>query len=157
MSIQRLIRREVGAQQKERVGTVVGDLRLIDFDGNGAGVWVVDVEVGGNNVLRDVPVKAQISRFYAQLGQTVTLRDTAKGRPEIVGPGERISGTLETIAYNLETQVGGAAVDSGFTFERVPFSFYATLDAAAPLGVLWADGVTAFNLVRIVDAQGNPV
>lgn len=157
MSIQRLIRREVGAQAETFVGTVVSELRLIDFDGSGGGVWVCDVEAGGNNVLRDVPVKAQVNRFYAQLGQTVTIKRTAKGRIEIIGPGERLSGELETIAYNLETQVGGTPVDSGFSFERVPFSFYATLDAAAPLGVLWADGVTPFNLVRIVDAAGNPV
>lgn len=151
--LKRLIRREVDGNRELIVGRVLSDPRLTDFDSLGGGRWVVDVEIGGANYLRNVPVKALgENRFYAQLGQTVSLRRNAQGRFEVVGPGDRLSQPLRTIEYDLATGVGGAPVTSGFVFERVAFSYYATADLTAPLDVLWADGVTAFNLVRVIPA-----
>lgn len=155
--LKQLVRREVDTQRETIVGKVLTDMDVTDFDGTGAGVFVADVEIGSNNFLRNVPVKANRNRFYAQRGQTVLLRRSTQGRYEIIGPGDRLSSPVVEIAYDLETQQGGAPVSSGFDFELVDFFHYETLDAAAPLDVLWADGVTPFNLSRIVDADGVPV
>lgn len=156
-NLKRLIRREVDSQREIIVGRVISEMQLVDFDGQGAGVFVCQVEIGSNNRLQGVPVKSQRGRNYAQLGQTVVLRRNAQGRYEIIGPGDRVSTAVEEKTYDLTTQNNVTTVDIGFTFERVPFSHYATLSGGAPLGVLWADGVTPFNLVRQLDAQGNPV
>jgi hypothetical protein len=156
-NLQRLVRREIKNMQENIVGTVISELRLIDFDGNSSGVWVCDVEIGSNHYLQDIPVKALSNRFHAQLGQSVLLRKNARGRYEVIGPGDRITKPLRRIGYNLATQVAGTPIDVGFTFDRVPFSYYQTVDLTAPLDVLWGDGVTPFGLVRIVDADGNPV
>lgn len=156
--LKRLLRREIAAQQQLLVGKVISEMRIVDFDGSGAGVFVADVEIGANNFLQGLPVKYNNGgRNYASLGQTVALKRNAQGRYEIIGPGDRLSTPVEEVAYDLTTQAGGAGVSTGFGSERVAYSFYATLDGTAPLGVLWADGVTPYNLVRIVDAQGNPV
>ncbi len=156
-SLKNLIRREVDRQKEVKIGTVISEPRISDFDGNGSGVWVVDLYLGDEDYLRNVPVKAVRSRFYAQLGQTVAARKSAQGRYEVVGPGNRVMGTRKDKTYDLETRNQQSSANTGFSSERVPFSHYETLDGGAPLGVLWADGVTPFNLVRIVDGDGNPV
>ncbi len=157
--LQRVINREVRAKREYRVGTVLTDPRITDFDGNGSGVWVVDVEVGDNNFLKNVPVKASGSgrRFYAQCGQTVLVRRNAGGRFDVTGPGDRAANPVVEKSYDLAALTEISSVNIGFTSERVAFSYYATLDGTAPLGVLWADGTTEFNLVRTLDADGNPV
>lgn len=156
-NLKNVVRREVDRQRETIVATVISDMSMTDFDGAGAGTWVVDVEIGSNNYLRNLPVKSNRNRFYAQRGQTVLLRRNAQGRYEVIQPGDRLAAPVERIEYDLETQVGGAAVDIGFSFEVVPYDFYETLDGSAPLGTLYADGVTPYNYVRVVDADGNPV
>lgn len=154
---QKLSRREIRNQAPVINGTVITAPHLIDFDGVGAGVWVCDVEVGANNYLKDVPVKQADSRFYAQLGQVVALRKNAQGRYEVVGPGDRASAPVVVKFYEIGNTSAISSQDIGFRFDRVAYSFYAGLSGGAPLGTFWADGVTPYNLVRIVDAQGNPV
>lgn len=156
-TLKRLIRREVGTQKETIVGTVLTETHITDFDGVGGGVFVVDVEVGANNYLRNVPVKANRNRFYAQIGQTVLLRRNAQGRYEVTAPGDRVASPVTEKSYDLGDGSEQSSNDLGFTSERVDLPFYETLDGISPSGVLWADGVTAFNLVRIVDALGNPV
>lgn len=154
---QQLIRREMRTQG-DRVGTIISEMTITDFDGNGAGVFSADVEIGSNNFLKGLPVKANNGgRNYASLGQTVLIRRNAQGRYEVVGPGDRLSTAVEEVGYDLAAQTPESTIDFGFGSERVDYDFYATLDGTAPLGVLWADGVTPYNLVRIIDAQGNPV
>lgn len=156
-SLKKLIRREIDSQNDTKIGTVLKDMRISDFDGGGSGVWVTDVHIGGDEYLRNVPIKASHTRFYAQLGQTVALRKGAQGRWEVVGPGDREIGIMDAKTYDLSDQTQQSTANVGFSFDRVPFSHYATLDAGASLGVLWADGVTPFNLVRVLDGDGNPV
>lgn len=155
-NLHRLMRREIKNLKDVLTGTVISELRLLDFDGNNSGVWVCDVEIGSNNYLKDVPVKALSNRFHAQLGQTVALQKNAQGRFEVIGPGLRVSKPVTTKYYNLATQIAGASIDTGFRFDRVPFSFYATVSGGLSY---WDDGdpTHPFNLVRIVDANGNPV
>lgn len=152
-----LIRREMNTQKETIVGTVLTESRIVDFDGMGSGVFVTDVEVGSNNFLSDVPIKANQNRFYAQVGQTVLLRRNAQGRYEVTAPGDRVASPVTEKGYDLSDGSEQSSQDLGFLSERVPFSHYATLDGTAPLGTLWNDGVTPFNLVRITDALGNPV
>lgn len=156
-NLKRLIRREVGTQKETIVGTVLTTARITDFDSLGSGVFVVDVEVGSNNYLANVPVKANKDRFYAQVGQTVLLRRNAQGRYEVTAPGDRVATPVTERGYDLTDGSQQSTQDIGFLSERVPYSHYATIDVAAPLGTLWNDGVTPYNLVRITDALGNPV
>jgi len=119
---------------------------------------VVDVDIGVGKILRDVPVKSSgRDHFYAQIGLPVTLRRTARGRVEVIGPGERVAGINSKILYTFGNTGGGTPILSGFTTELVPFSYYATLAAGATLGVIFNNGTTPFNYSRILNAYGVPV
>ena len=156
-ALKKLSRREIRAQNDSLIGTIIKAPNVIIFDANDAGCWVVDVEIGSNQYLKDVPVKAIENRFYAQLGQIVSLRRNAQGRFEVVGPGDRVTSPMVIKEYNIGVTSAVSSTDYGFGYDRVPFSYYATLDGGAPLGVVFGDGSTPFNYVRIVDAQGSPV
>jgi hypothetical protein len=157
-NLKRLIRREVDRQKEVKIGTVLNEMHLQDFDGGGSGVWVSHVSIGSDEYLRDVPVKAQHSRFYAQIGQTVALRKSAQGRWEIVGPGDRAMGIMVSKTYTLATGALQTTENIGFYSNPVPFDYYATADLSAPLDVLWADTVTPFGLIQIISAKtGLPV
>ena len=151
-ALKSLIRREVNRQKESKIGTVLSNVHLTDFDAQGSGVWVVDVEIGSNHYLRNVPVKAIHSRFFAQLGQVVSLRRNAQGRWEVTGPGDRLSVAKGVKTYDLTTRAQQSASVQGWISDRKPFEYYQTLSGGAPLGVLWADTVTPFNLVAIVAA-----
>lgn len=157
-AVKRVIRREINRQRETRIGTVISDPELSDFDGNSSGVFVAHIDIGAEDFLRNVPIKAAHTRFYAQIGQSVLLHKSAQGRWEAVGPGERVSGNLVTRRYDLSDQSQqGGDVNRHFTYEVLPWSYYATLDAGSPSGVIWNDGVTPLNYKRIVDGDGNPI
>lgn len=122
------IRREITSRGETIVGTVIGKLRMQRFDQTtlGAPVWVVDIEVGSNNYLKNVPVKAGAngSRFYAQLGQTVLLRRNALGRFQVVAPGDRVSTPVTIKTYDLTDGSETGSADEGFQAQVVPFEFY---------------------------------
>lgn len=149
-TLKSLMRREVDRQRDHRIGTVLSEMRLTDFDSGGSGVFVVDIEIGSNNYLHDVPVKGLRDRFHAQLQQTVELRRGAQGRWEVVGPGNRalVGGGIKT--YDLSARTNQTTTTQGWVSDRVDFDYYQTVDGAAPLGVLFGDGVTPFGFVRIV-------
>ena len=155
-NLARLLRRERLANREVLIGTVVSEVSVRDMDGNASGVWLVKVDIGSNRLI-EVPIKSTQGRNYAQLGQTVQLRRTAAGRFAVTGPGGRLTAIATETSYDLSTGSSTGSVDVGFSSEVVAFSYYATLDGGAGLGVLWGDGVTPFNLVRQLDAQGNPV
>jgi hypothetical protein len=124
-----LIRREFLARKELLVGTVIGSIRPDRFDDDqpGAGVmWVVDIEIGSNRPLLNVPVKSagDGGRFYANLGQTVLLRRSLLGRYMVVGPGDRVSGQLTTTEYDLTTEGAVASSALGFSAQVDPFEFY---------------------------------
>ncbi len=127
---QRIVR-EIQNREPFISGTVIGRLRIQRFDGTGPGsgvMWVVDVEIGSNRPMLNVPVKASGDggRFYAQDGAAVLLRRNASGRFQVVGPGDRANAPMVTSEYDLATlqQIG---VDSSLGASRVlePFEFYA--------------------------------
>ncbi len=129
-----LIRREFLSRKELLVGTVIGEQRAARFDGTapGAGVmWVCDVEIGSNNPLFNVPVKAGAhgGRFFAGLGQTVVLRRSLTGRYQVIGPGDRVSTQMEIIEYNAVAK--DVAVQTQLGFQQVvdPFEVYQGLSA----------------------------
>lgn len=124
-----LIRREFLAKKEFLVGTVIGEKRPIRFDGTapGAGVvWVCDVEIGSNNPLLNVPIKGSGDggRFFASLGSVVLLRRNLLGRYQVIGPGDRCAGELETTFYNLVTQDVVVTSSRGFAQVIDPYEFY---------------------------------
>lgn len=154
--IKGLIRREIEAR-KDLVGTVLKKRELVQFDGTGAtGVWVVDVDVGGNRVLRDVPVKAGSdgSRFYADINQTVLLRRNTQGRFDVIGPADRVAAQAVEKEYDLQAGTEVSSRSVGFTVNKVPFEFYQGGGVGASR---WNDGVTPFPKVQILDGDGNEV
>ena len=157
-----LIKREMSSRRELRQGTVITIQTLKNFDVSGvagapgAPCWVVDVETSGNNILRDVPIKASGSgsRFYADRGQAVLMRRNADGRYQIVAPGDRKAAPASLKYYNLLTQnQSGATVNLGFTFNRQEFHYY---EGDGSTFSRWNDGVTPWNVVLLVDADGNP-
>ena len=157
-NLKRLIRREINRQREVKIGTVLTEPKLVDFDGMGIGLWCIDVHFGGEDYLRNVPVKAVHSRFFAQVGQTVALRKGAQGRWEAVGPGDRAIGSMVAKTYDLETRTEQTTGSIGFYSERVGLQYYSTLDGTSPTGIIFGDGVTHFGLIRIIDAStGLPV
>ena len=150
-----LIRREFLSRKELLVGTVIGEQRAARFDGTapGAGVmWVCDVEIGSNNPLFNVPVKAGAhgGRFFAGLGQTVVLRRSLTGRYQVIGPGDRVSTQMEIIEYNAVAK--DVAVQTQLGFQQVvdPFEVYQGLSA-----MLGNPSITFANEVaRIAQALG---
>lgn len=158
MSLQRLIKRESDSR-RPLVGTVIKKPFLISFDAASSPVWAVDVDIGANRRLRNVPVKNFGGSIrYADLNSAVKLENTLLGRFEVVGPAERVIGALQTQVYNLETQVPeGAATNQGFTVRQEEFDYFETLDGASASGTLWSNGVTPFEVFTLLDGDGNPV
>lgn len=157
--IKPFIRREIKARQ-DLVGTVISDKFLKAANAGGSPVWVCDVNVGGEKVLRNVRIKgssAQGSRFYADRGQTVLLRRNTQGRFQIIGPADKIASIAGVNRYTIGNATATTAAQLGFTFEVVAFEFYEGPSPPTPGTSLWNDGVTPFPLVRILDADGNPV
>jgi hypothetical protein len=128
MTIRRMIRQEIIAREPEIVGKVLQSRSLMEFDGSSGGspVWVVDVDIGGDKILKNVPVKggSGMRRAYANIGQTVMLRRNALGRFDIVSPGDRVAGISKGNSYDLTTGAATAQPDQGFVVGAEPYSFY---------------------------------
>lgn len=122
------VRREIIARERDFVALVISQPRLIDFDQtvDGAPIWSCDLDIGGNRVVKNVPIKPNGagSRFYAQLNQTVLVRRTALGRLFVISPGDRVLGPRNTTSYSLETGDQVTAGTESFTREFFPFEFY---------------------------------
>lgn len=147
------VRREIKARQ-DRVGTVMGDMTLREYNAGAAPVWVCDVDIGSNRLLRDVPIKANASgsRFYAQRGQSVLLRRNTQGRYDIVGAADRLSAPGNVKTYILGTATPVSDTPQGFVTIVDPFEFYEGPTSGTPGTSLWNDGSTPFPSVRVVSA-----
>jgi hypothetical protein len=147
------IRREIRSRQ-DLTGRVMTAMTLREFNTGSAPVWVCDVDLGSNRLMRDVPIKgnANGSRFYAQRGQTVLMRRNTQGRYDIIGPADRLTAAGNVKTYTLGNGTPVTNTPQGFSFELVPFEFYKGTGTS-----LWNDGTTPFPYVRLLDALGNPV
>lgn len=127
-----LIRREIRNREHYIVATVISDLALKNSDqsdgsgGTGGPQWVVDLDIGSNRPLLNVPVKASGSgaRFYAQRGQVVTAKVLALGRMIVIGPGDAIGGEKVTTYYSLETSAEVSSESQGFQRVLYPLEFH---------------------------------
>lgn len=148
-----VMRREIRAR-RDLVGTVVSQRELIEFNLGASPVWVCDVDVGGNRIMCNVPIKGAETgqRFFAELGQAVALRRNTQGRYDIVGPSDKLSAIAVRKTYTLGVATPVATINEGFQISREPFEFYEGTATS-----LWNDGTTPFPLVRILDGQGNPI
>lgn len=127
MSLRRLIRQEIIARQQTIIGKVLSQRVRKDYDAGGGPVWVVDVDVGGERIMRDVLVKggSDGTTRYADRGQTVALRRNSLGRFDVIGPGDKVIGTTVVIDYVVATGIdNGTGVDFGFSHIARPYSFY---------------------------------
>ena len=125
MTTRELVRQEIIAREQTIVGKVVRARKLVEFDGSSA-VWVVDVDIGAEKVLKKVPVKggSGLRRSYADEGQTVVLRRNALGRFDVVGPGDRVAGVTKTKSYDYATGTPTVKPDIWFGVQIESFDYY---------------------------------
>ncbi len=127
MSMKALINREINARRERIRGVIVSNPIQRNFDPSGARFlgWVVDVDIGRDRLLRNVPVKINgpKARFYAKLGSPVFLEKDAQGRYQVVAPADRVpvGGGLLIIDEETLAETTGTV---GFTITREPFEFY---------------------------------
>ncbi len=125
---QRTIRREIQASNDRLRGTVASELRQTFFRPAQleAAMWVCDVIIDGDQVLRDVPVKinGQRARSYAAVGRPVFLERNARGRWQVIGPSDRQVAQGKLVELDLDTDVSATAGNTGFTTRREIFDFY---------------------------------
>ena len=137
-----LINREIDRKQQRIRGVVVTDPQLKEFDliGMDFPTWVVDVDIGRDQILRDVPIKINgpKARFYARAGSPVWLEKDAQGRYQITAPADRAKVQAKVIELDEDTGVAAPTGVEGFT--RV-----------------WNDGVNGFPKITVLDKDGNEV
>jgi hypothetical protein len=158
--LKQLIKRELKFRQEHIVGTVLNDLKILQFDqsGTGAPVWVASIDIGSNRVLQDVIVLAGVdgTRRYAKVGRSVILRQNTMGRYDVVGPADRIGSLANVKTYTVGVAAPVTTGGTGFQYFRVPFIWYANLPNPPNAG-RWNDGVSPFPFTQIQDADGNPI
>ncbi len=157
--IRALIRREMRSRTEFLTGKVLTQPTVIEFGPGGPGsetVWVVDVDIGSNRRLEDVPVKANNrERGYAGLGQAVLLHRNTAGRYEVTGPADKAAGVTAIKRYTVDVATPTDTANLGFTFRQETFIFYAT---AGPVSAsAWNDGITPFPKLTVLDGDGDPV
>lgn len=148
-----LIRREIKARREFITGKVLTPMNVLFFGpGSTSTVWVVDVDIGDPlRRLQDVPIKmVNNNRLYASLGASVLLRRNTAGRYDIVGPADVATGTTTKKTYTIDVPTAAASVDLGFDFRVEVFTYYGD-------NSLWADGVTVFPKVTVIDPDGIPI
>lgn len=159
--LKRLMRREIAARSETKTGTVLSVRKLLDMDAQGSATWVVDVDIGAGQVLRNVAVKAGSDgeRFYAGLGMSVKLARNTAGRFDAIGPGDRVGAIATVKTYTLGVDAPTASANVGLTAERVAYEFYQGLTPGTPGTSYYNDGDPghSYPLVRIVDGDGVPV
>ncbi len=157
--LKRLITREIQAVKQRLRGTIVSQPAQKNFDPSGGEflTWVADVDVGGDQILRDVPIKiaGPKARFYSLEDAPVFLEKDAQGRYQIVAAADRAQQQGSLLLLNEDTDVATPSGDIGFTRVRRAFNFYE--GTGIPGGSFWNDGVHGFPEVTVLDQDGNEV
>lgn len=158
--LKRLIRREINYRKDDLVARVVTAPELEDLDGNGSAVWTISVAIRGARTFKHVPIKASGSgsRFFAQVGQTVLLRQNAQGLYDCIGPADRRIAFTEVKVYQIGNTTPISETQEGTAEDCVDYDFYQN-DRPGSGGTesLYNDGVTDYPLCRVVDPAGNEV
>ncbi len=153
---QQLIERDIRARQEIRRGTVLTEIRLLDYNPGGNTlernpVWVVDVDIGASRPVRNVIVKSPTGRGgreFASFGKAVEIQRNAGGRWIVIGTSDRIRNTTTIQTLNETTNLSTDGAAEGFTFVRRPYDFYLLNGTYGSAG--YGDTFTA-------DADGNEV
>ena len=154
--VDRIARRDRKNANEQRRGTCVSDpiLKNYDLSGGNSPVWVIDIDAGFTELVRDVIVQSQTGtggRAYARTGKPISMQRNQGGRWICTGPSDRISTTGDIQFLTESTSSATAATPGvGFISTREPFEFYASAGR-------WANGSIPFNVITVADAQGNPV
>jgi len=150
---QKLIARDIAQRRESRRGTVLTEPKLLNYDTAAIDrtVYVVDVDIGGNKPVRNVPVQSSSGlggRAYARQGKGVEIRRNAGGRWLVVGASDRIKNTATVQLLDETTELATSGPSEGVTFGRRAFDFYSE-------NLAW--GVAGFGNDVILDAQDNEV
>lgn len=159
VGLKRLIRREVEARSQLTIGTVVSEQRLVDDDGLGSATWVCDVAVGKVRPLRDVQIKAGANgeRFYARLGQSVSLKRNTAGRFDIIGPGDRLAAIAKKKTYVFGNTTPITTSNVGLSVEILAYDHFKGPTPGVPGTSLWGSPGLPYKVIRVVDGDGIPV
>lgn len=152
------MKREVRSRSETITGSVLTRPKLKDFGAGSSPVWVVDVAIGSNRHLRNVPVKAvNGSRRYADHGQVVVVKRQVSGKFQVIGAGDRKISTTVVKTYIIGVSVPTTTANEGQTTVRRPFSFYqgGLITPGTPNSGLW--GTAGFPKVETVDGNGDVI
>ena len=170
--LKRLINREIDKKMIRIRGTCVTDPRQVNFDPGGAQflTFVTDVDVGGNRILENVPIKAGAkARFFAKKGSPVFLERDAQGRYQVVAPAERVQTQGNVTELDEDLATVNAAGFIGFTSTREIYDFYKGTEpesffdpATEANNILWYrayDRLTGLplNIIPVTDTDGAEV
>lgn len=157
--LKQLITREIKAAKEQLRGRIMSDPVQKNFNvvGMESLTWVCDVDVGGDRILRDVPVKINgpKARFYSRRDSPVFLEKDAQGRWQILGPADRIRRQGNICLLDEDDGIVTPSGNIGFELVVRPFEFYE--GTGIPGGGLWNDGVNGFPKLSILDQDGNEV
>ncbi len=154
------IQREVTGRKESRTGTVL-TRPVLKFFGTGvAETWVVDVSIGSNRELKNIPIKMGPggSRSYADQGTTVKLLRNLDQKWQIVGPGDRSIGITEINIFDPGSiNPIGSPTMLGQSFVVRPFIHFQgdLITGPTPGSGLW--GTKGFPRVEKVDGDGNVI
>ena len=151
------MRREVTSKSETITATVLTRPELKNYGAGTSPVWVVDVGIGSNRQLFNVPIKAGAngSRSYADLGQTVVVQRQLGEKFQVIGPGDRVISTTVVKTYDIGVLLATTTTNQGQQFVRRPFSFYRGDLPGTPDSGLW--GTAGFPKIETVDGDGNPI
>ncbi len=153
-----LIDQRIGQKGTRIRALVLRDPYLTLYRSTGsANTWVTDLDVGSDNVVREVIIKAGSgnSRSFARKGMAVFAEQNENGRWIITGPAERRPGTTTVIEVDqADNNSQTSQPDEGFDVVDKPYSFYATVDPVS--GNTWY-GESTYQNFRVLDSDGNEV
>ncbi|MEE9128385.1 MAG: hypothetical protein V3T84_00060 [Phycisphaerales bacterium] len=157
--LKQLIAREQNAIQQQIRGRVMSDPVQKNFDVIGLAefTWVVDVDIGSDKLLRDVPVKINgpKARFYARVDQSVFLEKDAQGRYQVIRPADRVRQQGRICFLDEDDGIVSPTVPLGFDLIVRPYEFYK--GNGLPGGSFYNDGVHGYPEITKLDQDGNEV
>jgi hypothetical protein len=152
------VKREVRATPGRLIaGTVLTPPKLKDFGAGSSPVWVVDVAIGSNRPLKNVPVKggANGSRSYADLGQVVLVKEQTGEKFQVIGPGDKKIAVTVVKTYDIGILNPTTTANLGQQVVRRPYSYYRGDLPGTPNSGLY--GTPGYPKIETVDGDGNPL
>ncbi len=150
------MRREVLSKAQTMTGQVITQPVLKFFGVGVSEVWVVDVAIGSNRELKNVPIKSPgKSLSFAELGATVKLARNLDQKWQVIGPGDR---AIATTVIKV-SEVGGPVLSTtnlGQSFVRRAYEFYKGDLPGTPGSGLYGIQV-GYPLVEKIDGDGNVI